>query len=71
MPPSQVALGVWAYTATLEDAASCLPFHTLQRQVCSDRGFPARFIFMQAYNRLHINCQQLSRGRWQGSRGEG
>lgn len=29
--------------------ASCLPLHMLQRQLRSDRGFPARFIFMQAY----------------------
>lgn len=50
--------------------ASCLSLHTLQRQLCSDGGFPVHFIFMHAHQ-LHVHCQQLSQGCWQGSQGEG
>lgn len=62
--PSVAALEFWVCRR-----CCILPVpHALQRQLHSDREFPAHFIFMQAY--MHINCQQLWRRGWQGSRGE-
>lgn len=70
-PPSVAALEFWDYRTSLKCPGRCciLPVpHALQMQLHSDQEFPAHFIFMQAY--IHINCQQLWRRCWQGSRGE-
>lgn len=71
VPPSVAALEFLDYRTSLKYPGRCciLPVpHALQRQLHSDQEFPAHFIFMQAC--IHVNCQQLWRRCWQGSRGE-